>query len=82
MGDPPMVAGADVVVTHDEGESDLGASGSSGGGRVFAVEVGHEVLAGTVVSRALNHYSLLAGGEARFGMRPLGDAAHVSAMPL
>jgi len=44
--------------------------------------VGHGVLAGTVVSRALNHYSLLAGGEARFGMRPLGDAAHVSAMPL
>lgn len=64
------------------GESDLGASGSSGAGHAFAVELGSGVPAGTVVPTAAIHYSLLAGIEARFGMRPLGEAAHASAMPL
>ena len=38
---PPLLAvGSDVIVTYDEGTTDLGASGSSGGGHVFAVEAG------------------------------------------
>jgi hypothetical protein len=77
-----VAAGADVVVTYDEGGSDLGLGGSSGGGHVFAVEVGPGVPAGSVVARPLNHYSLLAGIEARFGMPPIGAAAQMPAMPL
>ena len=40
-------AGADVIVTYDEGTTDLGAGGSTGGGQVFAVEAGRECRAGS-----------------------------------
>jgi phosphatidylinositol-3-phosphatase len=73
-------AGADVVVTYDEGTSDLGAGGTDGGGRVYTVEVGHGVPAGSVVTQQLNHFSLLAGIEDRFGLRPLDEAASATAM--
>jgi acid phosphatase len=76
-----VAAGADVVVTYDEGTTDLGTGGSSGGGHVFAVEVGNRVPAGTVVAQQLNHYSLLAGIEERFGLRQIDAAAHATVMP-
>jgi phosphatidylinositol-3-phosphatase len=79
---PPLVdAGADVIVTYDEGTTGRGAGGSAGGGQVFAAEVGPGVRAGTVVAKQLNHYSLLAGIEERFGVGRLGEAAHATAMP-
>jgi phosphatidylinositol-3-phosphatase len=79
---PPLVAaGADVVVTYDEGTTDLGADGSAGGGRVFAAELGPDVAAGTVVSQRLDHYGLLAGIEHRFGLRKLRAAATAATMP-
>jgi acid phosphatase len=79
---PPLVAaGADVIVTYDEGTTDAGMQGSPGGGNVFAVEVGRDVAAGTVVAEPLDHYSLLAGIEHRFGLQPIGEAARATPMP-
>ncbi len=79
---PPLVqAGADVVVTYDEGTTDSGAHGS-GGGHVFAAEVGPGVPAGSVFGAPVDHYSLLAGIEARYGLPALGRAADATALPL
>ena len=79
---PPLVqAGADVVVTYDEGTTDIGAGGP-GGGHVFAAEIGPGVPAGSVVSAPVDHYSLLAGIEARYGLPRLGQATGATALPL
>lgn len=79
---PPLVgAGADVLVTYDEGTTDLGATGS-GGGNVFAAEIGPGVPAGSVVTRPFDHYSLLAGIEARYGLPALGRASGATPLPL
>jgi hypothetical protein len=79
---PPLVqAGADVVVTYDEGTTDLGVTGS-GGGNVFAAEIGPGVPAGSVVATPVDHYSLLAGIEARYGLPALGKASGATPLPL
>ena len=79
---PPLVqAGADVVVTYDEGTTDIGAGGP-GGGHVFAAEIGPGVPAGSVVGAPVDHYSLLAGIEARYGLPTLGQASGATALPL
>jgi acid phosphatase len=79
---PPLVqAGADVVVTYDEGTTDLGVTGS-GGGNVFAAEIGPGVPAGSVVATPVDHYSLLAGIEARCGLPALGKASGATPLPL
>jgi acid phosphatase len=75
-------AGADVIVTYDEGATDLGANGSAGGGQVFAVEAGPGVPNGVQVTRPMNHYSLLAGIEQRFHLPRLGAAADVTPLPI
>ena len=79
---PPLVAaGADVVVTYDEGTTDAGPNGSSAGGHVFAAEIGPDVPHGAVFRQPLDHYSLLAGIEERFGLPRLGAAARATPMP-
>ena len=79
---PPLVQqGADVVVTYDEGTTDIGAQGS-GGGHVFAAEIGPGVPAGSVVGAPVDHYSLLAGIEARYGLPKLGQASGATRLPL
>jgi hypothetical protein len=79
---PPLLAGgANVIVTYDEGTTDLGIDGS-GGGRVFAVEAGAGVPNGVEVTRPMNHYSLLAGIEQRFHLAKLGGAAGVTPLPI
>jgi len=79
---PPLIkAGADVIVTYDEGSSDLGVSGA-GGGRVFAVEVGPGVPNDVEVTKPMNHYSLLAGIEQRFQLAKLGGASGVAPLPI
>jgi hypothetical protein len=79
---PPLLdAGADVIVTYDEGTSDLGVDGA-GGGRVFAVEAGPGVPNGVEVTRPMNHYSLLAGIEQRFHLAKLGEASGVTPLPI
>jgi acid phosphatase len=75
-------AGADVIVTYDEGTTDLGANGGAGGGQVFAVEAGPGVPNGVQVTRPMNHYSLLAGIEQRFHLPRLGAAAGVTPLPI
>jgi len=75
-------AGADVIVTYDEGTTDLGAGGSTGGGQVFAVEAGQGVPSGVTVTNPMNHYSLLAGIEQRFHLAKLGGASSVTPLPI
>jgi acid phosphatase len=75
-------AGADVIVTYDEGTTDLGAGSATGGGRVFAVEAGAGVASGVTVTAPMNHYSLLAGIEQRFHLAKLGGASSVTPLPI
>ncbi len=77
---PLLAAGADVVITYDEGTTDLG-SGGPGGGHVYAVEVGASVPTATV-GTVFDHYALLAGIEARFGLPALAGAMNAPALPL
>ena len=80
---PPLLeAGADVIITYDEGSSDLGSGGGAGGGQVFAVEAGPGVPSGDTVTAPMNHYSLLAGIEQRFHLAKLGGAADVTPLPI
>jgi hypothetical protein len=75
---PPLLRhGAVVVITFDEGSSNVG-----GGGRVPTIEVGRGVPSGRKNRRAFDHYSLLAGLERRFGLARLGRArrAHRTAI--
>jgi len=66
--------GAIVIITFDEGSSALGV-----GGHIFTVEVGPDV-APSVDTTVVNHYSLLAGIEDRFGLPRLNNA--ISVVPL
>jgi acid phosphatase len=75
-------AGADVIITYDEGDTDLGVNGTSGGGNVYTVEVGPDAPAGSVASGQYNHYSLLAALEARFGLAKLNEAINAAVMPI
>ena len=77
---PLLAAGADVLITYDEGTTDLGANGA-GGGHVYAVEVGTAVPT-TVVGTVFDHYGLLAGIESRFGLPTLAGATSAAALPL
>ena len=70
-----------LIVTYDEGTSDLGVGGS-GGGHVFAVEVGPGVPNGAEVTKPMNHYSLFGGIEQRFHLARLGGAAGVTPLPI
>src|SRR4029078_9751782 len=80
---PPLLnAGADVIVTYDEGTTDLGVNGAAGGGQVFAVEAGPGVPNGVEVTRPMNHYSLLAGIEQRFHLPRLRGAAGGTPVPI
>jgi phosphatidylinositol-3-phosphatase len=75
---PPLLKnGAIVIVTFDEGSSDLG-----GGGNVVLVEAGPGITAGDTVGHAYDHYSLLAGLEDRFGVRRLANARSADPLPL
>ncbi len=66
--------GAIVIITYDEGTSDIGI-----GGLVFTVEVGPDIQP-SVDATTMNHYSLLAGIEDRFGLPRLNNA--IGATPL
>jgi hypothetical protein len=75
---PRLLAnGAIVIVTFDEGSSDLG-----GGGNVVLVEAGPGVTRGASVGHVYDHYSLLAGLEDRFGVRRLGRARSAAPLPI
>jgi acid phosphatase len=59
-----------LVVTFDEG-----ISNSGGGGWIATVLVGPDVPHGIEIRRVVNHYSLLASLEDRFGLPRLRLAA-------
>jgi acid phosphatase len=71
-----LVAGATVVITFDEGSSGMG-----GGGNVYAAVDGPGI-APSVDTATFSHYSLLAGIEARYGMKKLGAAKTAAVLPL
>ncbi|HYQ78653.1 MAG TPA: alkaline phosphatase family protein [Solirubrobacterales bacterium] len=64
-----------LILTFDEGTSNVGCCGAPGGGRVATILVGPHVPAGTTLAAPANHYSLLASLEDRFGLGRLRRAA-------
>ncbi len=68
--------GAIVIITFDEGNSTNGV-----GGHIYTVEVGPGI-AHEVVTTTVNHYSLLAGVEDRFGLPRLNNAVGASPLPI
>jgi phosphatidylinositol-3-phosphatase len=74
-----------LVVTYDEGDSDRGCCGGSHGGRIATVVAGPDVAAGARMTRAIDHYGVLATIEDAFGLPRLAaarDARHGSLAPL
>lgn len=69
-----------LVVTFDEGRTDLACCGSSGGGRVATIVAGSGVRGGAKLRRQYDHYSLLATVEDAFGLPRLRGAR--GALPL
>jgi len=74
-------AGADVLVTWDEGTGSAGVNGTSGGGRIATVLTGPGVTPGQD-STQYSHYSVLAGVEDRYGLPLLAGAATANPVPL
>jgi hypothetical protein len=74
-------AGADVLITWDEGTGTAGTNGSTGGGRIASLLTGPGVASGQD-STQYNHYSVLAGIEDAYGLALLGNAASATPLPL
>ena len=74
-----------LVITYDEGGTDNGCCGGSHGGRIATVVAGRDVRAGARMTRAVDHYGVLATIESTFGLPHLGAAQspdHGSLAPL
>jgi hypothetical protein len=74
-----------LVITYDEGDSNLACCGDPGGGRIATVVAGPDVRAGAVMRRPLDHYGVLRTIETAFGLPKLGaarSARHGSLAPL
>ena len=71
-----LAAGATVVITFDEG-----STSTNGGGNIYTALDGPGI-GSSVNSNTYNHYSLLAGLEARAGVRKLQNAAGSPVLPL
>lgn len=63
-----------LVITYDEGDSDAACCGDPGGGRIAVVVAGHDVRAGAVTRRPIDHYGVLRSIETAFGLPKLGAA--------
>jgi hypothetical protein len=63
-----------LIITWDEGFSDLGCCGAPGGGKIATVLVGPKVPRGKDIRMVANHYSLLASLEDYFGLPRLREA--------
>jgi len=63
-----------LVITWDEGRTNVGCCGSPGGGRVATALLGPDVQPGRQIAMLADHYSLLAAIEDRFGLPRLGLA--------
>jgi len=69
-----LATGAIVVVTFDEGTTNIG-----GGGHVFTAVVGAAIRAD---SGSYNHYSLLAALQDRYGVARTGNAVEATPLPI
>jgi hypothetical protein len=69
-----------LIITFDEGPSNAGCCGGSGGGRVATILAGPDVRHGARLAGSYTHYSLLRTLEDAFRLRPLRAAA--SAQPM
>ena len=66
-----------LVLTYDEGSSDLGCCGGAAhGGRIATIVVGPDVAAGRRDARAVDHYGVLRSIEDAFGLGHLGAAGN------
>lgn len=75
---PPLLSrGATVIITFDEGISNI-----RGGGHVMTAEVGPGVTAGVRDRTRYDHFGLLAGLENYFGIRRLHLAKTHTAVPI
>jgi len=70
-------AGADVLITFDEGSGTAGCCGTPGGGQIYGVLTGPGVKGGANAT-PMNQYSILAGIEDAYGLPLLGSAAIAS----
>ncbi len=74
---PAMLsAGAEVIITFDEG-----SSSTNGGGNVYMAARGGG-MAPSVNNNTYSHYSLIAGLEARFGLAKLNSAQTATPLPI
>lgn len=74
---PAMLnAGAIVIITFDEG-----SSGTNGGGNIYTALDGPGIGSSTNTT-TFNHYSLLAGLEARYGLSKLNAARTANQLPI
>ncbi len=65
-----------LVITWDEGATDLGCcGGAAAGGRIATILVGPGVRPGARLSRPVDHYGVLATIERALGLSPLAGAA-------
>lgn len=67
-----------IVVTFDEGGSNLGCCGTNGGGKVATILISPLVKSGTQDGTAYSHYSLLKTIEMSWGLPFLGEAGAAS----
>jgi hypothetical protein len=70
-------AGADVLITFDEGGGTAGCCGAPGGGQIYGVLTGPGVTGGANAT-PMSEYSILAGIEDAYGLPLLGNAATAS----
>lgn len=71
-----LAAGAEVVITFDEG-----SSGTNGGGNIYTALDGPGI-APSVDTATYSHYSLLAALEGRYGAAKLGAAQTATPLPI
>ena len=74
-----------LVITYDEGNTDDGCCRGSHGGRIATVVAGRDVRPAARMTRAVDHYGVLASIETTFGLARLGEArspSHGSLAPL
>jgi hypothetical protein len=65
-----------LVLTYDEGSSNLGCCGTATGGKIVTVVAGRKVRRGARDARPLNHYGVLRSLEQALGLPLLGEAAN------
>jgi hypothetical protein len=74
-----------LVITYDEGSTNDGCCGGSHGGHIATVVAGRDVRPGARMTRAVDHYGVLATIETTFGLAHLAGArspGHGSLAPL